>query len=237
MSLAVVAASVGCGAAQPAAPPPQSKPAEAKAVQGKSTPVASDEADAPAEPARTLPTACSDPGAPVCVPPPGFVDRLCAKPHADAALALFAPAQPFTRMYLKGRLDELLADEEALVLRFHAPQKGGIVVGSGGGTYDLLRWDGTCATGVEAEAVTHAKPARPRTAHIQWHRIATKTQDALIASSDAVKRAHARRGKECKGAMSGDVSAQCARADEALVAAVVDYVRSGAALPPLEDVP
>jgi hypothetical protein len=112
-------------------------------------------------------------------------------------------------------------------------------VGSGNGTYDLLRWDGTCAMGIEAEAVTRTKPARPRTAHIQWHRIATQTQDALIAASDAVKRAHAKRGKECKGAMSGDVSAQCARADEALVAAVADYVRSGAALPPLprEDVP
>jgi hypothetical protein len=159
------------------------------------------------------------------------------KPHADAALALFAPSEPFTRVYMKGRLDELTSDEEVIVLRFHAPQKGGIVVGNGGGTYDLLRWDGTCSTGIEAEAVTRTKPPRPRTARIQWHRIATRTQDALIASSDTVKRAHAHRGKECKGAMSGDVSAACARADDALGAAVVDYVRSGAPLPPLEEVP
>jgi hypothetical protein len=171
------------------------------------------------------------------MPPSDFVERLCAKPHADAALALFAPSAPFTRMYLRGRLDELSGDEEVLVLRFHAQQKGGMVVGSGGGTYDFLRWDGSCSTGIEAEAVTRTKPARPKTAHVQWHRIATKTQDALIAASDAVKRAHARRGKECKGAMSGDVSAACAHADDALVSAVVDYVRSGATLPPIEDVP
>jgi hypothetical protein len=171
------------------------------------------------------------------VPPPAFVERLCAKPHADAALALFAPSEPFTRLYLKGRLDELSGDEEVLAVRFHAPQKGGIVVGNGGGTYDLLRWDGTCSTGIEAEAVTRTKPSRPKTAHVQWHRIGTHTQDALIVASQAIKLAHARRGKECKGAMSGDVSASCARADDALVAAVVDYVRSGAALPPAEDVP
>jgi hypothetical protein len=59
----------------------------------------------------------------------------------------------------------------------------------------------------------------------------TGLQDALVASSDAVKRAHARRGKECKGAMSGEVSAACQKADQALVDAVVDYVREGGKLP------
>jgi hypothetical protein len=52
-----------------------------------------------------------------------------------------------------------------------------------------------------------------------------------------VKQAHAKRGKECKGAMSGDVSAACEKADDALVGAVVDYVRSGGSLPPVSAVP
>ena len=236
-TLAAVAAACGGASPPPETPAAPAASPSAPPVQGKSTPIESDAPEPSPDTAHGLPSTCSAPGADPCVPAPAFVDRLCAKPHPDAALALFAPATAFTRVYLRGRLDELSGDEEALVLRFHAPQKGGIVVGKGGGTYDLLRWDGTCSTGIEAEAVTRTKPARPKTAHVQWHRIASKTQDALIASSEAVKHAHTRRGKECKGAMSGDVSAACARADDALVSAVVDYVRSGAALPSIDDVP
>ena len=146
------------------------------------------------------------------------------------ALALFSKSSPFTRLYLKAKLDELLFDEEVLALRFHAQPKGGMIVGSGNGTYDVLRWDGSCAMGVEAEVFTRSRPPRPRSAHVQWHRIGGRMQTTLIEASDAVKRAHARRGKECKGAMTGDVSAACERADAALVDAVVECVRSGAEL-------
>jgi hypothetical protein len=149
----------------------------------------------------------------------------------DVALALFSKDTPFTRMYLRGKLDELVFDEEVLVLRFHGPQKGGMVIGSGNGTYDVLRWDGTCATAVEAEMLVRARPGRPRSAHIQWHRIGSAMQDALIAGSDSVKRAHAKRGKECQGASSGDVSKSCEVADQALIDAVTDYVRTRGGLP------
>jgi hypothetical protein len=165
------------------------------------------------------------------------VERLCAKPHQDAALSLFAKATPFTRVYLRGKLDELGLDEEVLALRIHVPSKGGMVVGSGNGTYDVLRWDGSCAMGVEAEMVTRTRPPKPRTAQIQWHRVSAKVQDALLAASDTVRRARARRGKECKGAMSGDVSAACEKANDALIEAVADYVRTGGNLPEAEDVP
>jgi hypothetical protein len=138
---------------------------------------------------------------------------------------------------VRGRVDELAADEEVLVLRFHAPQKGGMIVGSNSGSYDLLRWDGTCSLAMEAQVVTRTAPPHATSAHVQWHRISAHMQDALIASSDPVKRAHAKRGKECKGAMTGDVSAACEKADRALVAAIVDYVRSGGKLPPPDDVP
>jgi hypothetical protein len=56
-------------------------------------------------------------------------------------------------------------------------------------------------------------------------------QTALVSSSEAVRRAHSKRGKECKGAMSGDVSAACEKADAALVDAIVDFVRAGSPLP------
>jgi hypothetical protein len=178
-----------------------------------------------------VPGACADPSAQVCTPPGDFVERLCAKSMQDVALALFSKDTPFTRLYLRGRLDELAFDEEVLALRFHGPQKGGMVVGSGNGTYDVLRWDGTCSRGVEAESLARTRPARPRSAHIQWHRVGSAMQDALIAGSDAVKRAHAKRGKECQGASSGDVSRSCEAADQALVDAITDYVRTQGRLP------
>jgi len=197
---------------------------------GKSTPT--DDAQA-----GDLPVACADASASFCTPPGDFVERLCAKPHQGAALALFARESPFTRVYVRGRVDELGTNEEVLVLRFHPPQKGGFVVGANNGSYDLLRWDGTCSMAIESEVVTRTRPVRPGAAHIQWHRISARVQDALIASSDLVKHAHAKRGKECRGAMSGDVSAACEKADAALVSAIVDDVRSGRSLPAPDDVP
>jgi hypothetical protein len=109
-----------------------------------------------------------------------------------------------------------------------------MVVGSGQGSYDVLRWDGSCSMAVEAEVLTRTAPSRPKTAHVQWHRIGDQMQTALISQSDAVKRAHSKRGKECKGAMTGDVSAACEKADAELVQAVVDYVRGGGSLPPTD---
>jgi hypothetical protein len=186
---------------------------------------------APAPPAQ-IPTACADPAASICAPPSDFVDRLCARPRQEATLALFAKAMPFTRLYLRGKLDELAWDEEVLVLRFHAAPKNGIVVGSGAGTYDVLRWDGSCSKAVEAEILSRNPPPKRRTAHVKWDRLGDEMQAALINQSEAVKRACTKRGKECKGAMSGDVSGACERADAELVQAVVDYVSGGGTLPP-----
>jgi hypothetical protein len=160
------------------------------------------------------------------------VDRLCARPHQEAALALFAKATPFTRLYLLGKLDELAFDEEVLALRYHGVPKNGIVVGSGAGTYDVLRWDGSCSKAVEGELLSRNAPPKRQTARVEWHRLGDETQAALISESVAVKRAHAKRGKECKGALSGDVSASCEKANADLVQAIVDFVRGGGALPP-----
>lgn len=174
---------------------------------------------------------CADKSSDLCTPPGYFVDRLCTKPHQDVAFALFAKGSPFTRLYLKAKVDELAFDEEVLALRFHAQPKGGMIVGSGNGTYDVLRWDGSCSTGVEAEVFTRSRPPAPRAAHVRWHRVGERVQSALIASSETVKRAHAKRGKECKGAITGDVSAACEKAEGALADAIVAYVRSGGDLP------
>src|SRR5579883_98279 len=216
---------VACGGAQP---PPRSTPPSGAppAPAAEAPPPPPEDARPSPEATASLPDACAGKSSDLCVPPAPFVERLCGKPRQEVALALFAKSSPFTRLYLRGKVDELAFDEEVLALRFHEQNKGGMIVGSGNGTYDVLRWDGTCAMGVEAEVFTRARPPKPRTAHVQWHRLGERMQDALIAASDAVKRAHARRGKECKGAMSGDVSAACEKADAGLVDAVVEYVRA-----------
>lgn len=178
-----------------------------------------------------MPSKCADGSSAVCTPPGDFVDRLCSRPHQNVALWLFGKESPFTRLYLRGKFDELAFDEEVLALRYRATPKGGIQVGNSTGFYDVLRWDGTCSTGVDAEMITTSRPPTPRTALVQWHRIGESTQDAFIAASDAVKRARAKLGKQCPGAMSGDVSASCEKADASLASAVVDYVRGGGSVP------
>jgi hypothetical protein len=230
LAFAGIGALIACGGAAAPAPAPEVASAPAPAPAATPAPAPALES-APVPATASLPTACAGSSASVCVPPSDFVDRLCVKPHQDVALALFAKATPFTRLYLRGKLDELSLDEEVLALRFRGTPKGGIVVGSGAGTYDVLRWDGSCSTGVEAEMVSRSRPGRAKTSGVKWHRVSTRIQDALIGSSDAVKRAHARRGKECQGAMSGDVSIACEKADQALTEAVVDYVRDGGSMP------
>lgn len=227
---------VGCGGgtAKGAEAAPAPAPATAPAPESASVTAPSGSASGPAaDPAPAssgLPSACADPNGTVCTPPSSFVDKLCAKPHQDVALALFGKT-PFSRLYLRGKLDELSPDEEVLALRFHGVPKGGMVVGSGNGTYDVLRWDGSCSIAVEAEMLSKSKPGRAKTSGVKWHRVSTRIQDAMIGASDAVKKAHAKRGKECQGAMSGDVSLACQKADQALTDAVVDFVRDGGSIP------
>jgi len=221
---------VACGGDRSPVPaaPPAAPPIEAAA---EPTAAIDPPAAAPVQaPPDRLPTSCSGDGE-ACVPPGDFVERLCAHTHQDLALALFTKASVFTRLYLRGKLDELVFDEEVLALRHHRAQKGGIVVGSGSGSYDVLRWDGTCSTAVDEGMLTRSRPPQPRSARIQWHRLGDEMQTSLVTSSPSVKKAHTRRGKECKGAMTGEVSATCVEADAALGKAVAEYVRNGGALP------
>jgi hypothetical protein len=221
----------GCGSAPPpaAAAPAADTPGPAVPVAtGKSTPT-----DEPPEPAA-LPSACADPAAPACMPPRDFVERLCKTPRQEVALALFGPASPFSRLYLRGKFDELVNGEEVLALRFHGVPKGGIQVGSGAGSYDVLRWDGSCALAADADMLGKTRPQQPRTARVLWNRIGDKVQTALVVGSDAIKAAHNRRGRECGGTSTGDVSAGCQKSDGVLGEAIGEYVRGGGKLPGVE---
>jgi hypothetical protein len=130
---------------------------------------------------------------------------------------------------------KLKFDEELIVLRRRTPPKGGMVVGDGAGTYDLLRWDGYCYA-VEAGQVTLKAPPNPRRPLIKFHKLGKRMQDAMLESK-AVTAAYAKRQKECGGATAGEVSLACEKADTALSNAAIDFVRGAQSLPAPEKIP
>jgi hypothetical protein len=120
-------------------------------------------------------------------------------------------------------------------LRRRAAPTGGIVVGSGGAGYLVMRWDGNCYT-LEEPELTAKRPSAPKHAPIPWTRLDARTKDALLVNAKILA-AYQRRGKECKGALSGEVTRACEQADTALSAAVVAEIRGGLTLPPPEHLP
>lgn len=213
--------------------------------------VTADSPDAGAEPqaekapaeepkASGLPKTCAGAAAP-CVPDPAFVKRLCNTPFFDVALTLFAKESPFTRMYLKGDVEawnadggasaraKLAFDEEVLALRRRATPAGGMVVGSGGAGWLVLRWDGNCYSLEEGE-LTEKRPPQPKGAPLPFRLYEPETKDALLKNA-RILAAYKKRGKECKGAISGDVSRACEQADTALSVQIVTEIRGGLTLP------
>lgn len=178
--------------------------------------------------------------------PDEFVDRLCRRPFVDATLALFQNSAPWTRAYLRRKVDAwymgrpsaratLAFDEEVLVLRFHAPSKGSMVVEGQAGSYDVLRWDGKCYT-LDSDEITTTQPPRARTARLQWDRIGATMQQAVLKDED-VKRAFDRRDKACKAASRDDPPPACDAADATLGFAVANHVRTVGGLPAPELLP
>ncbi len=192
-----------------------------------------------------IPSACaasvpSDGGATLCVPGEMFVKRVCNGLFPDVALTLFNKKSPFTRMYMRGDVEawnadggmstraRLVFDEEMLVLKRRLAAPNSIVAGAGAG-YLVMRWDGTCFT-LEDGELTSQKPPAAKHPAIPWRRLTDRTRDALL-KSPKILGAFQRRGHECKGQSTGEVSKACETADTALSATVVGEVRSGLSLP------
>ncbi len=192
-------------------------------------------------PSTELPSACATTDDKICLPPKSFVKRLCAGFFPDTALAMFKKGSPWTRAYLRMNVeawnasggmsssDKLVFDEEVLIVAHRGADAGGMQVSGSTGSYDVLRWDGTCASLMGEEVTTKAAPA-PKHARIPWKSLDDKIKEALMNDAKIGKIA-ADRKKECKGATSGDVSLKCVKADDGLVGAVVDFVRGGGAIP------
>jgi hypothetical protein len=245
VALAVVAAA--CGSAKAPAMPEVPRGGLEGASPSNAAPPAPAPATAAPGAAERVPTACAVPDAATCVPDPAFMKRMCNGSFPDVALMLMGKNTPFVRMYMMGDVDgwnadggasaraRLRLDEEMLVVRRRTAPTNGIVVGSGGGGYLVMRWDGNCYT-LEDGDVTSKKPPSPKIPPIPWRLLGDRTKDALL-KSPKILAAYQKRGKECKGAISGEVTRACEQADTSLSMAIFAEIRSGLTLPVPEHVP
>jgi hypothetical protein len=107
------------------------------------------------------------------------VKELCGGFYPDVALVMFAKESPWTRAYLTrdvqawnasggaSSADKLVFDEEVLVLFHREVDQGGVVVSGASGGYDVLRWDGSCAS-LAGEELTQKRPPKAKSARIVW---------------------------------------------------------------------
>lgn len=201
-----------------------------------------------AKEAVEFPTACAQggkkDGGDVCVPSPAFAKHVCSAANASSlALALFAKGTPWQRMYLARDTEawdpsggvgstttKLAYEEEVLVLAFHPPANtGGMQVSGANGTYDVLRWDGVCAS-LNADELRKWLPPEPGYAAIPWRRLDDGTQQALVADG-RISLKEGEMKKACKGLSRNQTNPACDRAQKSLSKAVVNYVRNGGSVP------
>jgi hypothetical protein len=225
-----------CGGSPKPAKTPRAEPG---AQQSEVSEAADTAAAEPEAETRGLPTECragSDP----CIPPAKFVERLCADGYPAVALTMLRKGTPWTRAYLNRDTDAANASggassdtrfvmgEEVILVAARKPDPNGMQV-SGMGGYDVLRWDGTCATLADGEL--QFSPYGPvKTAPITFRYLEEPFQEALRKDPKVDEAAQMRR-KECKGATMGTVSKACEKWDAKLIEAIAAAVRGGIELP------
>lgn len=247
-----------CGSGQqgippdgPEAPPEQGDPnwdtGEEQAQWTSEKPQKKKKSAPPQEDSDKIPTECSKYSAATCVPAGKWVSRLCADVFADVALFMFQSGTPWQRMYLTRETDavnasggasvvgKLAFDEEVLVLRHRQAGVDDIQVGSGNGSYDALRWDGSCVS-LEGEEVTSNHPPAAKTSRIEWRWLGEDIQAALRADK-TVNDTFLARKKECKGVTMGAVSKKCEMLDKKLIEVTAAFVRGTSGLPQPEHQP
>lgn len=233
---------LGCASAPP--PAATTPPEKVAAPDVPAAPEPKPDADE----SRALPTACATGGASkLCVPPSSFAKRLCAGSFPSATLELFRKDSPWTRGYVTRTVEawnasggaasneKLELDEEVLVVVHRAPEPGAMQVSGASGGYDVLRWDGSCAT-LMAEELTLRRPSSPKAAKVPWKVLDDAQQEAMLTDAKVAAAVNDRR-KECKGASMGDVSLKCVKADQKLAKVLVEYVRQGGSVPAAKKLP
>lgn len=235
---------VACGGSKAPAEDPSSQDSVAETASQETqdpTEDASQSESASAEnPAEPIPTKCARSSG-ACTPSAKFVERLCAGSYPGVALYLFANNSPWTRGYLTRKVKAWNAsggvsaegylefDEEVIILQERRAAQGGMQVSGAGASYDVLRWDGTCATLAEEELTTN-KPPSPKFAKVEWRYLDDNVQEAL-REDEQLSKLVSERKQECKGATSGAVSNKCVKADAKLSDSIIKYVRKGGTVP------
>jgi hypothetical protein len=103
---------------------------------------------------------------------------------------------------------------------------------SGAVDYDVLRWDGTCASMSDLE-MTATAPGMPKNAPITWKFLDSNIQAALLNDA-AIQKAQQAEAKACGGKAAGSGYA-CDQAGRNLNLAITSAVRKGIELPKTPD--
>ncbi|MFZ5890144.1 MAG: hypothetical protein ACOY0T_03670 [Myxococcota bacterium] len=243
-ALLLSALAAACGGSKPPAEAPSSEVSESKASADGDAPASNE--DKPSESGKAdtgdagIPKDCFKSSGP-CVPHPKFVKKLCNTKNPSMALYLFGNGSKWARGFLTRKTEAWNAsggassggylefDEEVLILAERKADTGGMQVSGAGGGYDAIRWDGSCVT-LSGEELTQNRPPTPKTPGIEWRFLDDNVQEAL-RKDDKVNTAYLERRKQCKGAVSGDVSDKCVKADRQLSESIVAYLRAGGSVP------
>ena len=231
---------VGCGST----PEP---PAEHAQSEKHASATVSDDAPTqePAEKQKVIPWRCRK-SKPPCMPPPTFVKRLCQDVYPDVALHMFKPGTPWRRFYMLHNAEPFNASggaslmgekmrrgEEVIALLRRNPRNGVQVSDIAG--WDVLRWNGACATIHDGEFSTDA-PSNLGHARVEWRSLGLEIRQAFEANSSFEEIYEARR-KSCKGISVGRVTAECEENDKLMADEIVRRVRDGFVLPTPAKIP
>ena len=209
---------------------------------------AAEEGDEEADEEETsgIPTECI-PKDDVCIPPAGWVQRLCTGSYPGVAIVMFNGGSPWKRAYVRAKTKAvnataggvsgegyLMPGEEVIVVRSRKQPKDGMQV-SGAGGYDVLRWDGTCATLSDGEV--GLQPYGTLEAAKVTFRFIDGSIAKALRKDERITEAYRNRKKHCRGATMGEVSKECEKWDKQLAEIIVRTVRSGIELPTPDKLP
>jgi hypothetical protein len=229
-----------CGGSKTPAQSPDDESSSAKASEADE---GSEQADTGSDPDEEqvsgVPTKCVDQQG-TCVPNQQWVDRLCQDSYPGVTMVMFEKSSPWVRGYMRVKTEARNASgglsgegfftpgEEVIILRVRKMPEDGMQV-SGAGGWDVLRWDGTCAT-VSSGEMGLEPYGEVKAAKVTFRFIDEPIREALRADDD-VTEAYRKRRQNCKGATMGEVSKACEDWDRKLAAAIVHAVRNGIELP------
>jgi len=194
-----------------------------------------------------LPHNCMREGG-ACYPPVDFVRALCKRKYPGVAIAMFERTAPWKHAFVKvkevapvnslgGPTAHVQLEflEEVLLLRDREVKLRQSIVDVPN-SYDVLRFDGTCATLAEDEFMTKKPYVRPRYAPIIWQQIDADMRQALTHSPKVDQAAEAQTAA-CRGSFLAGGGEPCKDATQQLARAIVTALGEGMQLPPPSNLP